>query len=98
MRHCLTTRRVLVRGDGSVAHEGIFDLETRRVSEADHAAGLSGRFLLVARTCLGVVWVCDLNEYSRDPRLLQTAEACADYYITHTPANGVPPWDFNAPA
>jgi unsaturated chondroitin disaccharide hydrolase len=36
-------------------------------------------------------------EYSRDPRFLQTAEACADYYITHTPANGVPPWDYNAP-
>ena len=27
-RHALTTRRVLVRGDGSTAHEGIFDLET----------------------------------------------------------------------
>ena len=27
MEHCLTTRRYLVRGDGSTAHEGIFDLE-----------------------------------------------------------------------
>jgi unsaturated chondroitin disaccharide hydrolase len=27
-RHCLTTRRTLVRGDGSTSHEGIFDLET----------------------------------------------------------------------
>ena len=26
--HCLTTRRTLVRGDGSTAHEGIFDMET----------------------------------------------------------------------
>src|SRR5690606_28218754 len=26
--HCLTTRRYLVRGDGSTSHEGIFDLET----------------------------------------------------------------------
>ena len=26
--HCLTTRRHLVRGDGSTAHEAIFDLET----------------------------------------------------------------------
>jgi unsaturated chondroitin disaccharide hydrolase len=37
-------------------------------------------------------------EYSGDPRFLETAESCADYYITHTPADGVPPWDFNAPA
>jgi unsaturated chondroitin disaccharide hydrolase len=28
MRHTLTSRRVLVRGDGSTAHEGIFDLNT----------------------------------------------------------------------
>src|SRR5258708_24470419 len=28
MRHAMTTRRVLVRGDGSVAHEGIFDTDT----------------------------------------------------------------------
>jgi unsaturated chondroitin disaccharide hydrolase len=26
--HCLTTRRFLVRGDGSTAHEGLFDLQT----------------------------------------------------------------------
>ena len=26
--HCLTTRRYLMRGDGSASHEGMFDLET----------------------------------------------------------------------
>ena len=30
----------------------------RRVSAADHAAGLSRRFLLVARAGLGAVWLC----------------------------------------
>jgi len=36
-------------------------------------------------------------EYSRDPRFLETSQACADYYITHSPSDGVPPWDFMAP-
>ena len=27
-RHCLTTRRTIVRGDGSTAHEAIFDLQS----------------------------------------------------------------------
>ena len=27
-KHCQTTRRTLVRGDGSTSHEGIFDLNT----------------------------------------------------------------------
>ena len=37
------------------------------------------------------------HEYSRDPRFLETAEACADYYVTHSNADGIPPWDFNSP-
>jgi unsaturated chondroitin disaccharide hydrolase len=36
-------------------------------------------------------------EYSRDPRFRETAEACADYYLAHSPADGVAPWDFQAP-
>ena len=35
--------------------------------------------------------------YSAIPRFLQTAEACADYLHPHTPADGVPPWDYDAP-
>jgi unsaturated chondroitin disaccharide hydrolase len=36
-------------------------------------------------------------EYTRDTRFLQTAESCAAYYIANCNADGVPPWDFNAP-
>ncbi len=36
-------------------------------------------------------------EYSRDPHFLETAQQTADYYISHTPGDGIPPWDFNAP-
>ena len=97
VKHCLTTRRFLVRGDGSVAHEGIFDITTGEFLRQTTHQGYRGD------SCWsrGLTWaLCGFamsNEYSRDPRFLQTAEACADYYITHTPPNGVPPWDFNAP-
>ena len=85
VRHCLTTRRCLVRGDGSTAHEGIFD---RRPASfcANDTTGISRRFMLVARIGLGVVRVQLSYEYSRDPRFLETAEACADYYITQCTA------------
>jgi len=42
LRHCLTTRRVLVRGDGSTAHEGIFDLETGAFLRQSTHQGVSG--------------------------------------------------------
>ena len=35
--------------------------------------------------------------FTRDGRFLQTAEACADYYIERTPAHGVPPNDWDEP-
>jgi unsaturated chondroitin disaccharide hydrolase len=93
-RHALTTRRMLVRGDGSTAQEGIFDLETgeflRQSTQQGHRAD----------SCWsrGLAWALygfnTCYEYSRDPRFLETSQACADYYITHCPADGVPPWDF----
>ncbi len=98
LRHSLTTRRVLVRGDGSTAHEGIFDQDSGEfLRQATHqgyrADSCWSRGLTWALYGFGTCY-----EYSRDPHFLKTAEACADYYITHTPPDGVPPWDFNAPA
>ena len=97
LRHSLTTRRVLVRGDGSTAHEGIFDPDSGEFLRQTTQQGFRGdscwsRGLTWALYGFGVVY-----EYSRDPRFLETAEACADYYITHANTDGVPPWDFTAP-
>lgn len=97
LRHSLTTRRVLVRGDGSTAHEGIFDLDTGEFLRQSTQQGAR------ADSCWsrGLAWALygfsNCYEYSRDPRFLETAQACSDYYITHCPSDGVPPWDFNAP-
>jgi unsaturated chondroitin disaccharide hydrolase len=35
--------------------------------------------------------------FSEDARFLNTAEACADYYIEKSPESGVPPNDFDEP-
>ena len=97
VRHSLTTRRVLVRGDGSTAQEGIFDIETGEFQRQTTQQGYRGdscwsRGLTWALYGFGVAY-----EYSRDPRFLETAEVCADYYISHCNADGIPPWDFMAP-
>jgi len=98
MRHTLTSRRVLVRGDGSTAHEGLFDRDTGEFLKQSTQQGYR------ADSCWsrGLAWALygfsSCYGYTRDPRFLQTAEACADFYIEHTPADGVPPWDFDAPA
>jgi unsaturated chondroitin disaccharide hydrolase len=87
----------LVRGDGSTAHEGIFNLETGEFLRQSTQQGFRGDSCWSRGLTWSLYGFTTSYEYSRDPRFLHTAEACADYYITHTPADGVPPWDYNAP-
>lgn len=98
LRHCLTTRRVLVRGDGSTAHEGIFDVDTGEFLKQTTHQGFRGDSCWSRGLAWSLYGFSTAYEYSRDPRFLETAEACADYYITHTNSDGIPPWDFNAPS
>ncbi len=98
MRHTLTTRRTLVRGDGSTAHEGIFDTDTGEFLRHSTQQGVRSDSCWSRGLAWGMYGFTRAHEYLRDPNILNTAQACADYYITHTPADGVPPWDFNAPA
>ncbi len=97
MQHCYTTRRVLVRGDGSTAHEGIFDLETGAFLKQTTHQGYRGDSCWARGLAWALYGFNSAYEWSRDPRFLDTAEACADFYITHTPIDGVPLWDFKAP-
>ncbi|HEY7304293.1 MAG TPA: glycoside hydrolase family 88 protein [Bryobacteraceae bacterium] len=97
VRHCITTRRCLVRGDGSTAHEGIFDLQTGEFLRQTTQQGFRGDSCWSRGLAWALYGFTTAYEYSRDPRFLHTAESCTDYYITHTPADGVPPWDYNAP-
>jgi unsaturated chondroitin disaccharide hydrolase len=98
LRHSLTTRRFLVRGDGSTAHEGLFDLETGEFLQQTTHQGHRGDSCWSRGLAWSLYGFNTCYEYSRDPRFLDTAEACADFYITHTPSDGVPPWDFGAPS
>lgn len=98
MRHSLTTRRVLVRGDGSTAHEGIFDTNTGEFLRQTTHQGYRGDSCWSRGLAWALYGFTTAYDYSRDPRFLDTAQSCADFYITHSPNDGIPPWDFNAPA
>jgi unsaturated chondroitin disaccharide hydrolase len=97
IRHALTTRRHLVRGDGSTAHEGIFDLESGEFLRQTTHQGFRGDSCWSRGLAWALYGFSTCYEYTRDPRFLDTAQACADYFITHTGSDGVPAWDFQAP-
>lgn len=98
IRHSLTTRRVLVRGDGSTAHEGLFDTESGEFLRQATHQGYRGDSCWSRGLTWAMYGFTTAYEYSRDARFLETAQACADFYVIHSPGDGIPPWDFNAPA
>ena len=98
MEHCLTTRRYLVRGDGSTVHEGIFDLETGEFLRESTHQGLRGDSSWARGLAWSLYGFGTAYRYTRDRRFLETAELNADYYVDSTPLHGVPPNDFDATA
>ena len=96
-RHCHTTRRHLVRGDGSSAHEGIFDTETGEFLRQTTHQGWRDD----SSWARGLTWAIygfgTAFRFTEDSRFLQTAEACAAFYLEHTPERGVPPNDWAEP-
>ena len=97
MRHALTTRRVLVRGDGSTAHEGIFDLETGEFLRQTTQQGYRGD------SCWsrGLAWaLVRLQHLLRiQPRSALPRDGASLRRLLHhaLARRRVPPWDFNAP-
>jgi unsaturated chondroitin disaccharide hydrolase len=96
--HCLTTRRRLVRGDGSTAHEGIFDTETGEFLRQSTHQGWRGDSSWARGQAWALYGFGTAYAFTGDVRFLNTAEACANYYIEHTPEHGVPPNDWDEPA
>ena len=96
-KHCLTTRRTLVRGDGSTSHEAIFDTETGQCLKQSTHQGYRGD------SCWsrGLAW--SLYGFTRSylqtgrAEYLETAMLNAGYYLENTPRDGVTPWDYDAP-
>jgi unsaturated chondroitin disaccharide hydrolase len=96
-RHCATSRRYLVRGDGSTAHEAIFDTATGECLRQTTHQGYRGD------SCWsrGLAWA--LYGFATCGRLLnfrpwlETSQACAQFMMEKLAGDPVPPWDFDAP-
>jgi unsaturated chondroitin disaccharide hydrolase len=93
-QHSLTTRRYLVRGDGSTSHEGLFNLETGEFIRQSTHQGWRDDSSWARGLCWALYGFGTVYSFTRDARFLQTAEVCAQFYIENTPSHGVPPNDW----
>ncbi len=101
-RHCLTTRRHLIRGDGSSAHEGIFDLETGEFLRQSTHQGWRGDSAWARGQAWALYGFGTAYQLTGERRYLQTAQDCTDFYIESTSFDrdapfgpGIPPNDWD---
>jgi unsaturated chondroitin disaccharide hydrolase len=112
VRHCETSRRYLVRGDGSTAHEAIFHTQTGECLRQSTHQGYRGdscwsRGLAWAlygfATSARILATCDPASPGGPPtrrlagRFLDTSIHCSHYLLDQLAADPVPAWDFDAP-
>ncbi|HZS07596.1 MAG TPA: glycoside hydrolase family 88 protein [Blastocatellia bacterium] len=100
-RHCLTTRRTLVRGDGSTSHEGIFDLDTGEFLKQTTQQGYRGDSCWSRGLAWSLYGFGTCYQLTKDPTWLEVAQLNADYWVAYVPNEGeqagIAPWDFDAP-
>lgn len=98
LAHCATTRRHLVRGDGSVSHEGIFDPGTGEFLRQSTQQGWRADSSWARGLAWSLYGFTAMYALTAEPDLLDTAEANADYWLKHTTGTDpVPPNDFDEP-
>lgn len=96
-RHCATTRRTLVRGDGSTSHEGIFNLESGEFLRQTTQQGFRGDSCWSRGLAWSLYGFGTCYKLTNEPIYLETAQLNADYWLAQIPENGIAPWDFDAP-
>ena len=84
-QHCLTTRTCLVRGDGSTAHEGHFRHDTGEFLRQSTQQGWRDDSSWARGLAWALYGFATVYAYRRCA-FPETAEACAHFYIEHTPA------------
>jgi unsaturated chondroitin disaccharide hydrolase len=98
MTHCRTSRRYLVRGDGSTVHEGWFDTKSGEFLRAATHQGWRSDSTWARGQAWAIYGFTTAYLHTGDVEMLDTACRVADYYIKYTAADGVPPNDWLDPA
>jgi unsaturated chondroitin disaccharide hydrolase len=98
LQHARTSRRHLMRGDGSTVHEGWFDVASGEFLRAATHQGWRSDSAWARGQAWAIHGFTSAFTHTRDVELLDAARRSADFYIASTPDNGVPPNDWQDPA
>ncbi len=93
--HCRTTGRVLVRSDGSTAHEGIFDVDTGEFLRQSTHQGLRPDSTWARGLAWSLYGFGSVYRFTGAPIDLAVACGNADCWLARCGDSPVSPWDFD---
>lgn len=96
-QHALTSRRYLVRGDGTVVHEGWFDPESGEFLRGETHQGWRPDSAWVRGQTWAMYGFAVCFRETGDARFLQTARLCADEYLYRAGERYLAPNDWDEP-
>src|SRR3984957_2711252 len=95
--HAQTVTTNLVRPDGSTFQVADFNPTTGALMSRGTFSGFSDSSTWARGQAWALYGFVQAYQTSDNPAFLATAEAVANYFVGHLPANDIPPWDFDAP-
>jgi hypothetical protein len=95
--HAHTTRQNHIREDSSTFHVVNFDQETGNVKAKMTNQGYSDSSCWSRGQAWAITGFAETYLWTRDITFLETSRSCADYFLSHLPSSGIPPWDFTCP-
>ena len=95
--HAQTVTTNLVRPDGSTFQVADFNPTTGALMSQGTFPGFSDSSTWARGQAWALYGFVQAYQTSDNPAFLTTAEAVANYFVDHLPANDIPPWDFDAP-
>jgi unsaturated chondroitin disaccharide hydrolase len=95
--HAQTVTTNLVRPDGSTFEVADFNPTTGALMSRGTFSGFSDTSTWARGQAWALYGFVQAYQTSDNPAFLTTAEAVANYFVDHLPANDIPPWDFDAP-
>lgn len=96
--HADTTTRYLMRENGSVFHMFRFVPGTGEPIAGDTYQGHAAETTWSRGQAWAIAGFAMLGGMLSDSGYLEASERAAQYFVSQLPADGVPPWDFQAPA
>ncbi|MFT4210820.1 MAG: glycoside hydrolase family 88 protein [Microbacterium sp.] len=92
-RHTDQLRRHILRPDGSTFHTFYWDAETGEPLRGATEQGAFDDSCWARGQAWGIYGFALNHRATGDPALLAASRTCAEYFLAHLPADGVPYWD-----